>query len=104
MSLHFIFINIILFIYYLSISLSAVYLNCRPHYNLNLQSISVNGQPLPIDPSVFTTSNNRGTIVDSGTTLAYLAEEAYDPFISAVSPGGVVLGKINIICKAGSFG
>lgn len=56
----------------------------RPHYNLNLESIAVNGQSLPIDPSVFSTSNTRGTIVDSGTTLAYLAEEAYDPFVNAV--------------------
>jgi len=40
---------------------------------------------LQIDSSVFATSNNRGTIVDSGTTLAYLAEEAYDPFVNAVS-------------------
>lgn len=57
----------------------------RPHYNLNLQSIAVSGQPLPIDSAAFETSNNRGTIVDSGTTLAYLVEEAYDPFVSAVS-------------------
>lgn len=57
----------------------------QPHYNLNLQSISVNGQILQIDPSVFATSSNRGTIVDSGTTLAYLASEAYDPFISAIT-------------------
>ncbi|KAI9076240.1 hypothetical protein K1719_041813 [Acacia pycnantha] len=57
----------------------------QPHYNLNLQSISVNGQPLSIDSSVFATSSNRGTIIDSGTTLAYLAEEAYDPFVSAVT-------------------
>ncbi|KAG4972228.1 hypothetical protein JHK85_038649 [Glycine max] len=55
----------------------------QPHYNLNLQSIAVNGQTLQIDSSVFATSNSRGTIVDSGTTLAYLAEEAYDPFVSA---------------------
>lgn len=40
---------------------------------------------MPISPEVFETSSNRGTIVDSGTTLAYLAEEAYDPFINAVS-------------------
>ena len=52
---------------------------------MNLQSIAVNGQTLPIDPTVFATSSNRGTIVDSGTTLAYLAAEAYDPFINAVS-------------------
>lgn len=57
----------------------------QPHYNLNLQSITVNGQKLSIDPSVFATSNNRGTIIDSGTTLAYLAEEAYDPFVTAIS-------------------
>ncbi|KAI5426986.1 hypothetical protein KIW84_032422, partial [Lathyrus oleraceus] len=39
-----------------------------------------------IDASVFATSNNnRGTIVDSGTTLAYLAEEAYDPFVNAIT-------------------
>ncbi|CAJ2660097.1 unnamed protein product [Trifolium pratense] len=57
----------------------------QPHYNLNLQSISVNGQALQIDASVFATSNNRGTIIDSGTTLAYLAEEAYDPFVNAIT-------------------
>ncbi|XP_027352351.1 aspartic proteinase-like protein 2 isoform X2 [Abrus precatorius] len=55
----------------------------QPHYNLNLQSIAVNGQLLSIDPDVFATANNRGTIVDSGTTLAYLVQEAYDPFVDA---------------------
>ncbi|XP_034224099.1 aspartic proteinase-like protein 2 isoform X3 [Prunus dulcis] len=55
------------------------------HYNLNLQSIAVNGQILPIDQAAFTTSNSRGTIVDSGTTLTYLVEEAYDPFVSAIT-------------------
>ncbi|KAL6337034.1 hypothetical protein AAG906_036348 [Vitis piasezkii] len=57
----------------------------QSHYNLNLQSISVNGQLLPIDPAVFATSNNQGTIVDSGTTLTYLVETAYDPFVSAIT-------------------
>ncbi|CAO2813227.1 unnamed protein product [Amaranthus hypochondriacus] len=56
-----------------------------PHYNLNLESISVNGRKLPIDSSVFTTSSNSGTIIDSGTTLAYLSEEAYNPFVNAIS-------------------
>ncbi|KAG6473164.1 hypothetical protein ZIOFF_067073 [Zingiber officinale] len=56
----------------------------QSHYNLNLESISVNGQILSIDPSVFLTSNTQGTIIDSGTTLAYLAEEAYDPFVNAI--------------------
>lgn len=59
--------------------------NLRPHYNLEMQSISVNGQTLPIDSSVFATSGNQGTIVDSGTTLAYLAKDTYDPVINAVN-------------------
>ncbi|CAI8604217.1 unnamed protein product [Vicia faba] len=57
----------------------------QPHYNLNLLSISVSGQVLPIDSAIFATSNNRGTIIDSGTTLAYIAEEAYNPFIHAIT-------------------
>lgn len=57
----------------------------QPHYNLNLQSISVNGQKLAIDSSVFATSTNTGTIVDSGTTLAYLPEAAYDVFVNAIT-------------------
>ncbi|KAL2453496.1 Eukaryotic aspartyl protease family protein [Abeliophyllum distichum] len=57
----------------------------QPHYNVNLQSISIKGLILPIDPTVFETSDTRGTIIDSGTTLAYLAEEAYDPFVTAIT-------------------
>ncbi|XP_051153034.1 aspartic proteinase 36-like [Andrographis paniculata] len=55
------------------------------HYNVNLQSIAVNGQTLNIDRSVFSESENGGTIIDSGTTLAYLAEETYDPFVTAIT-------------------
>ncbi|KAI3705486.1 hypothetical protein L1987_75724 [Smallanthus sonchifolius] len=58
----------------------------QPHYNVNLQSISVNGQTLSIDPSTFAISDNQGgTIIDSGTTLAYLAEDAYKPFEDAIT-------------------
>lgn len=57
----------------------------QPHYNLNLLSISVAGNTLPIDPSVFATSSTQGTIIDSGTTLAYLAQSAYDPFVFAIT-------------------
>ncbi|XP_074276036.1 aspartic proteinase 36-like isoform X1 [Silene latifolia] len=57
----------------------------QPHYNLDLQSISINNQKLPIDAAVFTTSITTGTIIDSGTTLTYLAEAAYDPFVSAIT-------------------
>ncbi|KAK6152348.1 hypothetical protein DH2020_014983 [Rehmannia glutinosa] len=57
----------------------------QPHYNLYLQNIAVNGQLLPIDQAVFTTSGNQGTIIDSGTTLAYLVEGAYDPLVTAIT-------------------
>ncbi|KAK7277458.1 hypothetical protein RJT34_22471 [Clitoria ternatea] len=57
----------------------------QPHYNINLQSIAVGGQLLSINPAVFATSNNRGTIVDCGTTLAYLVQEAYDPLVNAIT-------------------
>ena len=50
-----------------------------------MQSIVVNRQTMPIASSVFATSNSQGTIVDSGTTMADLAEQAYDPFVNAVS-------------------
>lgn len=49
-----------------------------------MHSIAVNGQVLAVDPAVFATTKSRGTIVDSGTTLTYLVEEAYDPFVAAV--------------------
>ncbi|XP_071730814.1 aspartic proteinase 36-like [Rutidosis leptorrhynchoides] len=56
------------------------------HYSLELHSISVNNQTLKIDSSVFRSSHNRkGTIIDSGTTLGYLAEQAYDPFVEAIT-------------------
>ncbi|KAK4409023.1 Aspartic proteinase-like protein 2 [Sesamum angolense] len=54
-------------------------------YHVNLQSIAINGQNLNIDPSVFATSKKRGTILDSGTTLAFLAEEAFDPFVKTIT-------------------
>ncbi|XP_062114895.1 aspartic proteinase 36-like [Humulus lupulus] len=57
----------------------------QPHYNLNLLNISVNGKVLPINSAEFTTSTNTGTIIDSGTTLAYLAQNAYDPFVNAIT-------------------
>ncbi|XP_057804816.1 aspartic proteinase 36-like [Salvia miltiorrhiza] len=72
----------------------------QPHYNVNLQSIAVNGQTLNIDSSVFATSSNRGTIIDSGTTLAYLAEEAYDPFVTAITE--TVSGSVRPLLAKGN--
>jgi hypothetical protein len=52
---------------------------------VNLESIGVNGQKLPIDNSVLSASSEHHTFIDSGTNLAYLTDEAYDPFVRAVS-------------------
>ncbi|XP_024982554.1 aspartic proteinase-like protein 2 isoform X1 [Cynara cardunculus var. scolymus] len=57
----------------------------QPHYNLDLQSISVGEQLLPIDGAVFATSDDQGTIVDTGTTLTYLVAQAFDPFVDAIT-------------------
>uniref|UniRef100_A0ACD5WCW2 Uncharacterized protein n=1 Tax=Avena sativa TaxID=4498 RepID=A0ACD5WCW2_AVESA len=56
----------------------------QPRYNLNMKSIDVNGKKVRINSSLFTTSNTRGTFVDSGTSLSYLADGVYEPVISAI--------------------
>ncbi|XP_019443419.1 PREDICTED: aspartic proteinase-like protein 2 isoform X2 [Lupinus angustifolius] len=57
----------------------------QPHYNLNLESISVNGHTLQIDPTVFITSSTKGVMIDSGSTLAFFIEEAYNSIIDAIN-------------------
>ncbi|KQJ90482.1 aspartic proteinase nepenthesin-1 [Brachypodium distachyon] len=50
-------------------------------YYLNMTGISVGGELLPIDPSVFAINDADGTggvIIDSGSTITYLARAAYD--------------------------
>ncbi|XP_062199647.1 aspartic proteinase nepenthesin-1-like [Phragmites australis] len=50
-------------------------------YFLNMTGISVGGDLLGIDPSVFAINDADGTggvIIDSGTTITYLAQPAYD--------------------------
>ncbi|KAB1221136.1 Aspartic proteinase nepenthesin-1 [Morella rubra] len=56
------------------------------YYYIEIQAVSVNRAKLPIDPSVWSIdeSGNGGTIVDSGTTLTYLAEPAYLQVLEAV--------------------
>ncbi|XP_042754662.1 aspartic proteinase 36 isoform X2 [Lactuca sativa] len=57
----------------------------RWHYNVNLESISVIVETLTIDHSVFALSDHQpGIIIDSGTTLVYITEEAYTPVVDAI--------------------
>ncbi|PHT34440.1 hypothetical protein CQW23_26240 [Capsicum baccatum] len=53
-----------------------------PYYNIELKEILVAGKPLKINPRVF--GGKYGTILDSGTTCAYLPEAAFIAFKSVV--------------------
>ncbi|KAG5059993.1 hypothetical protein JHK87_001022 [Glycine soja] len=54
-------------------------------YYISIQSVSVDGVRLPISESVFRIDahGNGGTVVDSGTTLSFLAEPAYGKILAA---------------------
>ncbi|GLT54826.1 hypothetical protein SLA2020_279920 [Shorea laevis] len=52
------------------------------YYNIDLKEIHVAGKPLPLNPSVF--DGRHGTVLDSGTTYAYLPEAAFVAFKDAV--------------------
>ncbi|XP_073007789.1 aspartic proteinase 36-like [Typha latifolia] len=54
------------------------------HYNVNLKAIEVGGTFLKLPTDLFVTGGNRGTIVDSGTTLSYLPDAAYKSLMNAV--------------------
>ncbi|XP_043715427.1 aspartic proteinase 36-like [Telopea speciosissima] len=51
-------------------------------YNVNMESVDVGGTALQIPASAFT---NQETIIDSGTTLAYLTDAIYVPLMNAVT-------------------
>jgi hypothetical protein len=55
------------------------------YYYLNLTGISVAGTPVKYPDGTFTidsTSGNGGLIIDSGTTLTYLATDGYNAVIA----------------------
>ncbi|KAA8537821.1 hypothetical protein F0562_027599 [Nyssa sinensis] len=63
-----------------------VFSHSDPHrssyYNIELKEIHVAGKPLQVKPSVF--DGRHGTVLDSGTTYAYLPEEAFVAFKNAI--------------------
>ncbi|XP_072970111.1 aspartic proteinase 36-like [Typha angustifolia] len=54
------------------------------HYNVNLKKIEVGGTFLRLPTDLFETGDRKGTIIDSGTTLSYLPDEAYTKLYDAV--------------------
>ncbi|XP_011091937.1 aspartic proteinase-like protein 2 isoform X2 [Sesamum indicum] len=53
-----------------------------PYYNIELRELHVAGKKLALDPKVF--DGKHGTVLDSGTTYAYLPELAFGAFKEAV--------------------
>ncbi|KAK4773911.1 hypothetical protein SAY87_028930 [Trapa incisa] len=55
-------------------------------YYISIQTISVGGERLPVSPSVWSLDEigNGGTIIDSGTTLTFLAKPAHAQVLAAM--------------------
>lgn len=49
-----------------------------------MKAIEVGEKMLPLPTDVFDTGDKSGTIIDSGTTLAYLPELIYAPLVTEV--------------------
>lgn len=56
----------------------------QPHYNVNLKSIEVDDSVLSL-PSSFGSNSERGAIIDSGTTLAYLPDAVYNSLMEKIT-------------------
>ena len=56
----------------------------RVHYNVILKAIDVDGDPVDLPPSIASFGGNGGTIIDSGTTLAYLPQNLYNSLLKKV--------------------
>ncbi|KAK7394654.1 hypothetical protein VNO78_15189 [Psophocarpus tetragonolobus] len=54
------------------------------HYNVVLKDMEVGGDPIQLPTDIFDSSSGRGTIIDSGTTLAYLPASIYDQILEKV--------------------
>ncbi|XP_059445821.1 aspartic proteinase 36 [Corylus avellana] len=56
----------------------------QPHYNVNMTAVQVGHVFLNLSNEVFEVGDRKGTIIDSGTTLAYLPEMVYEPLVSKI--------------------
>ncbi|CAN0859564.1 Aspartic proteinase 36 [Linum grandiflorum] len=54
------------------------------HYNVFLKGVEVGGEMLDLPTDFFDTKDGKGTIVDSGTTLAYLPEVAFESMMTKI--------------------
>ncbi|KAK7340377.1 hypothetical protein VNO77_21079 [Canavalia gladiata] len=54
------------------------------HYNVIMKDMEVGGDPIQLPTDIFDSSNGRGTIIDSGTTLAYLPASVYEQLVEKI--------------------
>ena len=56
----------------------------RAHYNVIMKAIEVGGDVLQLPTDTFDSGEGKGTIIDSGTTLAYLPDVVYESLMAKV--------------------
>ncbi|KAL4573140.1 hypothetical protein LXL04_019937 [Taraxacum kok-saghyz] len=61
----------------------------RAHYNVELKAVEVGGDILQFATDIFDVGTKRGTIIDSGTTLAYLPDLVYNQVLQKIDAAQV---------------
>ncbi|XP_047332359.1 aspartic proteinase 36-like [Impatiens glandulifera] len=56
----------------------------KPHYNVNMTAIQVGLEFLNLTTNVSQVGDNKETIIDSGTTLAYFPDAIYQPLVKEI--------------------
>ncbi|QHO09928.1 Aspartic proteinase-like protein [Arachis hypogaea] len=56
----------------------------QPHYSVNMTGVQVGHTFLSLSTDASQQGDRKGTIIDSGTTLAYLPEAIYEPLVSKI--------------------
>ncbi|KAI9115070.1 hypothetical protein K1719_014083 [Acacia pycnantha] len=59
----------------------------QPHYSVNMTGVQVGHALLSLPTDASEAGYNKGTIIDSGTTLAYLPEWIYEPLVNKIISG-----------------
>lgn len=72
----------------------------QQHYNVNMTAIDVGNTTLRLPTSVFETTERKGAIIDSGTTLAYFPDMIYMPLVKKILS---YLSESDVLTVEGQF-
>ncbi|KAI6684357.1 hypothetical protein NL676_030270 [Syzygium grande] len=56
----------------------------QAHYNVVMKAVEVGGDILELPPDIFSSGDGKEAIIDSGTTLAYLPSDVYNPLVEKI--------------------